>query len=92
MLRASLKAGRNGQAELKVLDRYLREWRHTKLEITGDDLQRLGFTQGPELGKALRETLDARVNGELRGRDEELAFAAARLQGQCRQGTGDALP
>lgn len=64
---------------VQVLDRYVREWRHVKLEITGEDLKALGYRPGPALGAALRETLEARLNGGVEGREGELAHACAVL-------------
>jgi tRNA nucleotidyltransferase (CCA-adding enzyme) len=62
------------------LDRYLDEWRAVTLEIDGDDLIAAGVPQGPRIGLGLGEALRRKLDGELRGRDEELeaAVAAAR--------------
>ncbi len=57
------------------LDRYVAEWSRVRLEISGDDLLAAGVGQGPAVGHALRATLIAKVDGELGGRSEELAFA-----------------
>jgi tRNA nucleotidyltransferase (CCA-adding enzyme) len=65
----------------EVLDRFAREWRHTKLEITGEDLKRLGYPAGPRIGEALRATLEAKLNGEVSGREAELEYARAFLEG-----------
>jgi tRNA nucleotidyltransferase (CCA-adding enzyme) len=46
-----------------------------RLEITGDDLLAAGVPQGPELGERLRRTLDRKLDGEIAGRDAELAAA-----------------
>jgi tRNA nucleotidyltransferase (CCA-adding enzyme) len=55
------------------------EWssrlRHVKLDITGDDLVAAGIEPGPALGRALSETLRAKLDGEVDGRDEELRYA-----------------
>ena len=55
------------------------EWswrlRHVKLDITGDDLVAAGVEPGPALGRALSETLRAKLDGEVDGRDEELRYA-----------------
>ncbi len=55
--------------------RWLDELRHVRLEITGDDLLAAGVPQGPEIGERLRRALDRKLDGELRGRDAELAAA-----------------
>jgi tRNA nucleotidyltransferase (CCA-adding enzyme) len=57
------------------LDRYVREWRDVRLEITGDDLLANGVERGPAIGRGLKAALDAKLDGELDGREEELAVA-----------------
>ncbi|MFN3652329.1 MAG: CBS domain-containing protein [Armatimonadota bacterium] len=76
-----LRAGLAGahEAARATLHRFVAEWRHTKLEITGEDLKALGYRAGPALGAALRATLDAKRNGELSGREAELAYACRLL-------------
>ena len=49
--------------------------RWVRLDITGDDLIAAGVEPGPALGRALAETLRAKLDGELDGRDEELRYA-----------------
>jgi tRNA nucleotidyltransferase (CCA-adding enzyme) len=55
--------------------RWLDELRHVGLEITGDDLLAAGVPQGPEVGERLRRALDRKLDGEVAGRDAELAAA-----------------
>ncbi len=57
------------------LDDYLAEWRDVSLEIDGSDLIRAGLSQGPALGRGLEEALRKKRDGEISGRDEELAVA-----------------
>jgi tRNA nucleotidyltransferase (CCA-adding enzyme) len=57
------------------LDRYLAEWRDTKLEIDGRDLIAAGVAQGPALGRGLEEALRRKLDGEVAGRDQELDVA-----------------
>ncbi len=66
--------GRSGAREIAI--RWLRELRHVRLRITGDDLVAAGIPEGPEIGRRLRGTLAMRLNGELaEGREAELAAA-----------------
>lgn len=58
-----------------LLDRYVTRWRDTKLEITGEDLKTLGHRASPLFGEALRRTLDAKLDGEVAGREAELEYA-----------------
>ncbi len=59
------------------LDRYLGEWRAVALEIDGDDLIAAGVAQGPQIGLGLAEALRRKLDGELTGREKELAVALA---------------
>lgn len=56
-----------------------REWldrlRGVRLEIDGDDLLAAGVPQGPAIGRGLRATLDAKLDGRISGREQELAAA-----------------
>lgn len=57
------------------LDPYLGEWRAVALEIDGEDLLAAGVPQGPALGRGLDVALRRRLDGEVSGREEELAAA-----------------
>ena len=59
------------------LDSYLTSWRRIRLEIDGDDLIAAGVEQGPAVGRGLRAARHRKLEGEIRGRDEELATALA---------------
>jgi tRNA nucleotidyltransferase (CCA-adding enzyme) len=54
---------------------YLEQLSAQRLEITGDDLRAAGIPEGPAIGRALRETLKRKLDGEVAGRDAELALA-----------------
>jgi len=55
--------------------RWVGELRDVRLEITGDDLTAAGVPEGPQLGRALDETLARKLDGLVNGRDEELEQA-----------------
>lgn len=57
------------------IDRYLERLAGTGLEITGEDLREAGVPEGPAIGRALRETLKRKLDGEVAGHDAELALA-----------------
>lgn len=59
------------------LDLYLTSWRGIELEISGDDLIAAGIEQGPAIGRGLRAARHKKLEGEIAGRDEELAAALA---------------
>jgi len=46
-----------------------------RLEITGDDLLAAGIPEGPDLGARLQRALDRKLDGEVAGREQELAAA-----------------
>ncbi|HEY7150281.1 MAG TPA: hypothetical protein VH391_01245 [Solirubrobacterales bacterium] len=57
------------------LDPYVSEWRRVRLEIDGDDLLSEGISEGPAIGRGLTEAMRAKLDGEVNGREEELAAA-----------------
>jgi tRNA nucleotidyltransferase (CCA-adding enzyme) len=57
--------------------RWLAELRDVGLEINGDDLLAAGVPQGPEIGARLQRALDRKLDGEIAGREQELATALA---------------
>jgi tRNA nucleotidyltransferase (CCA-adding enzyme) len=59
------------------LDQYLTIWRDVQLEIDGGDLIAKGIPQGPAVGKGLRAARLKKLEGEISGREEELATALA---------------
>jgi tRNA nucleotidyltransferase (CCA-adding enzyme) len=59
------------------LDDYVARWRAVELEIDGEDLIVAGVPQGPAVGHGLRAALHAKLNGEIEGREQELARALA---------------
>jgi tRNA nucleotidyltransferase (CCA-adding enzyme) len=57
--------------------RWIDELRHVRLEIDGHDLLAAGVPEGPQVGARLQRALDRKLDGEVSGRDEELAAALA---------------
>jgi tRNA nucleotidyltransferase (CCA-adding enzyme) len=57
--------------------RWIDELRHVRLEIDGHDLVAAGIHEGPEVGRRLQRALDRKLDGEISGREEELAAALA---------------
>ena len=57
------------------LDSYVGEWRHVRLEITGDDLLAAGIPEGPAIGRGLAAALRAKLDGDAAGREQELSIA-----------------
>jgi tRNA nucleotidyltransferase (CCA-adding enzyme) len=61
--------------------RYLSDLRGARLEVTGDDLIAAGVPESPAIGTALDETLRRKLDGEVSGRDDELALALSIARG-----------
>ena len=59
----------------KKLSRYITQWRHEKVDITGKDLKSMGLVPGPLFSHILRTVLQAKLDGETPGREEQLALA-----------------
>jgi tRNA nucleotidyltransferase (CCA-adding enzyme) len=66
----------------KWLDRYLLEWNSLRLEIDGRDLIEAGVPEGPALGRGLAAALRRKLDGEISGREEELAAALAAAEAE----------
>ena len=59
---------------------YLREWRHVRPLLRGDELIALGVQPGVAVGEALRVLRDARLRGETTTRESEETLVRAMLQ------------
>ncbi|HEX7255154.1 MAG TPA: CBS domain-containing protein [Gaiellaceae bacterium] len=57
------------------LDDYFRRLRNVQLEVSGADLAELGLGESPEVGEILAELRRRKLNGQLDGRESELAAA-----------------
>jgi tRNA nucleotidyltransferase (CCA-adding enzyme) len=61
--------------DLEPLHAYFRRLRDVRLEITGADLASLGLEESPRVGEILGELRRRKLNGDLDGRESELAAA-----------------
>ncbi len=64
-----------GLADLEPLHAYFERLRDVRLEVSGADLAELGLGESPRVGEILAELRRRKLNGELDGRDSELAAA-----------------
>ena len=64
-----------GLADLEPLNAYFQRLRDVRLEVSGADLAELGLSESPRVGDVLAELRRRKLNGELDGRDSELAAA-----------------
>jgi len=62
------------------LDDYFRRLRNVQLEVSGSDLAELGLGESPEVGEILAELRRRKLNGQLDGRESELAAARELIQ------------
>jgi tRNA nucleotidyltransferase (CCA-adding enzyme) len=62
-------------ADLDQLRDYFQRLRDVRLEIGGADLAELGLRESPRVGEILGELRRRKLNGELDGRESELAAA-----------------
>src|SRR3954447_17263520 len=62
-------------ADLEPLHAYFDHLRDVQLEVSGADLAELGLGESPRVGEILGELRRRKLNGELDGRDSELAAA-----------------
>lgn len=68
---------RPGSLTRRLIKLYLEQLDNITIDLTGADLLKLGFSQGPQLGRLLDALLDARMDGKVKSRDDELAFVRA---------------
>jgi hypothetical protein len=59
------------------LDDWVIDWRGVELEIDGSELIEAGVPEGPAVGRGLAAALQAKLDGEIATRDEELRVALA---------------
>lgn len=69
----------SGEREQRWIERYRRELRPFTLTVRGSDLLAAGAAPGPQIGRALLTTRQARLDGEIAAADE-LAFALSALE------------
>jgi tRNA nucleotidyltransferase (CCA-adding enzyme) len=58
----------------RAISHYFTRLRPTGTFLKGDDLKALGFKPGPIFRKILEALLDARLNGDLKTREDEIGF------------------
>jgi tRNA nucleotidyltransferase (CCA-adding enzyme) len=63
------------RAPSEAILKWVTDLRGVGLEISGADLLEAGVPEGPDIGRALEETLRRKLDGLVSGRDEELEIA-----------------
>ena len=64
-----------GKAGERAFERYWSVLSRVHLEIGGREIKSMGLEEGPMIGRILRSMLMAKINGEIEGKDAELALA-----------------
>ena len=62
-------------ADPEPLQEYFERFRDVRLEVSGADLAKLGVGESPQVGEILAELRRRKLNGQLDGRESELAAA-----------------
>jgi tRNA nucleotidyltransferase (CCA-adding enzyme) len=65
----------------RAISVYLTHLREVRITLTGDDLKGLGIPPGPRYKKLLTELLNARLDGLVATREEEIAFVRQKARG-----------
>lgn len=67
-----------------AVSQYIYKWRQIKVDITGEDLRRMGLPPGPHYGEIMRLVLSARRDGSVETREAQLAMALGLVQATLR--------
>lgn len=81
LLAASWIIADDPEVRRKVRD-YWTTWRHVAPELTGNDLKALGLEPGPIYRQILNALREARLNGVVETREEEVGLARAMAEGE----------
>ncbi len=69
----------------KYISLYLTHLRNVKVTVTGDDLKKMGIPPGPRYKKILVELLDAKLDGAVKNREDELEFVRRKANNDSRK-------
>ena len=59
---------------------FLEKLRNISLETNGEELKRLGIPEGPALGRVLRELFNAKLDGKIKTKEDEIKMALNLLE------------
>ncbi len=74
-----LMAKARPEAAKKAISLYFTQLKRLKPELSGRDLVAMGYAPGPLIKEMLEQLLEARLNGEVKNRDEEREFIRKRF-------------
>ncbi len=72
----------SGTSERKAVLKYACYWRHVRPSLSGEDIVRLGVSQGPMVGKILERLTKLRLMGRIRSRKDEIETIRELLKGR----------
>jgi tRNA nucleotidyltransferase (CCA-adding enzyme) len=64
----------------KRISNYHTQMRNVAITITGKDLLSMGLAPGPAFGRTLQTVLEAKLNGQVKTREDELDFARKHMK------------
>lgn len=64
----------------KAVSLFLTSLRRTKPELSGKDLLMMGYSPGPQYKKILTAILDARLEGKIKSREDEISFVREKFR------------
>jgi tRNA nucleotidyltransferase (CCA-adding enzyme) len=67
---------RPGSVVRRMIRLYFEELKHVTTDLTGKDLLKMGFAEGPLVGQALQSLLAAKLDGLIASKKDELDFVA----------------
>ena len=77
----ALMAKARSQTARRRIMSYMTKYAHVKLDLRGDDLKKAGIEPGPHFKELIRKTLHAKLDGKIKTKDGELAFAVKHYRG-----------
>ena len=63
------------KAVVEIVEKYLKDWSRVKPLISGHDLQKMGIPRGPLYREIIDAMRDARLNGQVETKEDELVLA-----------------
>jgi len=70
-----------GKYFYELARRFLIKYKKIKLNVTGNDLKKIGIKQGPVYGKILKKIFYEKMSGKIKTKKQELKFVEKYLQG-----------
>jgi tRNA nucleotidyltransferase (CCA-adding enzyme) len=76
----------------RAISHYFHRYRHVRTELRGQDLKEMGIPPGAIYREILDDLLDARLNGDIKNRQEEVARVHTRYGQFLAKGGGAVVP